>query len=66
LSLSDRGAAALAVRLRVAADDTAAANAALGYAPVFGADPWPPAFAARLAAHLATLRQGGMAALLAS
>ncbi|MDR6856167.1 mannitol dehydrogenase family protein [Variovorax guangxiensis] len=66
LTISDPGAAPLAMRLRQAADDIAAANAALRYAPVFGAAPWPAPFAARLAAHLSTLRQGGMAALLAS
>jgi fructuronate reductase len=33
---------------------------------VFGSGPWPQPFATRLARHFATLRQGGMAALLAS
>ncbi|MEO5738921.1 MAG: mannitol dehydrogenase family protein [Variovorax sp.] len=65
LTISDPGAEALAERLRAAADDGDAARAALAHGPVFGSAPWPPAFAARLARHLTTLRQGGMAALLA-
>jgi fructuronate reductase len=64
LDISDPGAAALIRRLRAERDSLAAVRAALGYAPVFGAWPWPPAFAARLAAHLQTLRRGGLAALL--
>jgi fructuronate reductase len=64
LVVSDPGAAPLAARLREASSDSAAASAALAHAPVFGAEPYPPAFVARLARHLATLRQGGMTALL--
>ena len=66
LVVSDPGAEPLAARLRQAADDSAAVQAALAYPPVFGSEPWPPAFAARIAAHLSTLRQGGMRALLAA
>jgi len=66
LTISDPGAQPLAERLRSAADDTqAAVRAALAHVPVFGATAWPPAFAARLARHLSTLRKGGVAALLA-
>jgi fructuronate reductase len=65
LVISDPGAASLAARLRSAASDADAAFAALAHASVFGADPWPPAFAARLAGHLSTLRQRGTKALLA-
>lgn len=65
LLISDPGAAALAARVRQAANDTDAANAALAHGAVFGSEPWPPAFVARLARHLSTLRQGGMTALLA-
>jgi fructuronate reductase len=64
LVVSDPGAAPLAARLREASGDSAAASAALAYTPVFGTEPYPPAFATRLAGHLATLRQGGMSALL--
>lgn len=65
LTISDPGAEALASRLRSAASDNDAIHAALGHEAVFGHEPWPPALAARLARHLSTLRQGGMAALLA-
>jgi fructuronate reductase len=64
LVINDPGAPALAERLRSAADATGAVHAALAHTPVFGDAPWPAAFAARLAAHLTTLRQRGMAALL--
>jgi len=64
LSISDPGAAPLAACLRQAASEADAANAALAHTPVFGSAPWPPAFAARLARHLSTLRRGGMTALL--
>ncbi|VTU46135.1 Mannitol 2-dehydrogenase (plasmid) [Variovorax sp. SRS16] len=65
LVISDPGADALAARVRQAANDVDAANAALAHGPVFGTQPWPPAFAERLAGHLSTLRHGGMTALLA-
>nr|WP_231378490.1 mannitol dehydrogenase family protein [Bordetella sp. FB-8] len=65
LHISDPGAAALAERLRQAPSPQRAAAAALAHAPVFGAEPYPPAFAARIARHLTRLREGGMAALLA-
>ena len=64
LVVSDPGAEALAARLRAAGSEADAARAALAHSAVFGDEPWPEAFAGRLAAHLATLRQGGMAALL--
>jgi fructuronate reductase len=63
LAVSDPGAAALTARLR-APDAGDAARAALAHAPVFGAEPWPPAFADRLAAYLSRLHRGGLAALL--
>lgn len=65
LTISDPGAEALAACLKSAASDSDAIHAALAHAPVFGHEPWPPVLAARLAGHLSTLRQGGMAALLA-
>lgn len=64
LAVSDPGAPALAERLRAAGDPLATAQAALAHTAVFGRTPWPAAFAARLASRLATLRQGGIAALL--
>ncbi|MGN6580639.1 MAG: mannitol dehydrogenase family protein [Bordetella sp.] len=64
LHISDPGAAALAERLRQAASPRQAIAAALAHTPVFGAEPYPPAFAARIAQHLITLKEGGMAALL--
>jgi len=64
LVISDPGAPALAERLRANVDATAAVNAALAHTSVFGDMAWPPAFVARLATHLATLRRGGMNALL--
>ena len=64
LVINDPGAPALAERLRSAADPTAAVHAALTHTSVFGAAPWPEAFVSRLATHLSTLRQRGMAALL--
>lgn len=66
LVISDPGAAALAARVRQAANDTDAASAALAHSAVFGTQPWPPVFAGRLAQHLSTLRRGGMTALLSS
>ncbi len=65
LHISDPGAAALAERLRQASSPQQAVAAALAHAPVFGAESYPPAFAARIAQHLTTLKEGGMAALLA-
>ncbi len=64
LVVSDPGAPALAERLRSAADAGAAVQAALAHRSVFGDAPWPADFTARLTAHLSTLRNGGMAALL--
>jgi fructuronate reductase len=66
LTLSDPGAPALAARLRAAGSEQAAAQAALSHGAVFGRDPWPEAFVARLASHLSVLRRGGTQALLAS
>lgn len=65
LSISDPGAAELAARLRAARTPLDAVQAALAHTSVFGTAPWPPAFAARLADHLATLQRGGTAALIA-
>jgi fructuronate reductase len=64
LQISDPGAAALAKRLRQASSPQQAVAAALAHAAVFGAEPYPPAFAARIAQHLTTLKEGGIAALL--
>lgn len=64
LLVNDPGAAPLAARLREAGPADAAVRAALGYASVFGADPWPEAFAGRLVRHLSTLRAGATRALL--
>ena len=64
LVISDPGAPALAERLRGAADAGAAVRAALALVPVFGDAPWPADFVTRLADHLATVRRGGVAALL--
>ncbi|MEJ8825527.1 mannitol dehydrogenase family protein [Variovorax humicola] len=66
LVISDPGAAALAACMRETGNDTDAAKAALAHRPVFGTQPWPSAFADRLARHLCALRQGGMTALLAT
>ncbi|WP_232540172.1 mannitol dehydrogenase family protein [Azohydromonas aeria] len=63
--ISDPGAAPLAQRLREARGEHDAVAAALGLASVFGREPWPEVFAQRVAAHLALLRRGGTAALLA-
>jgi fructuronate reductase len=65
LVISDLGALALAARMRAAGEPLAAVQAALAHAPVFGTGSWPEAFAVRLAGHLASLRRGGVAALLA-
>ncbi|HXZ07530.1 MAG TPA: mannitol dehydrogenase family protein, partial [Paraburkholderia sp.] len=64
LSISDPGATVLAERLRAANTPLDAVLAALTHTSVFGTTPWPKAFAGRLAGHLATLRQGGTAALI--
>ncbi|WP_325344771.1 mannitol dehydrogenase family protein [Xylophilus sp.] len=66
LALGDPGAPPLVALLRAAASTRAAADAALGYAPVFGTAPWPACLAARLAAHLDTLAAQGTDGLLAS
>jgi fructuronate reductase len=65
LVISDPGAAALAAKLRDAGGAQPAVQAALSHDSVFGRDPWPDAFVARLAAHLSVLRRGGAEALLA-
>ncbi|KAF1059155.1 mannitol dehydrogenase family protein [Burkholderia gladioli] len=65
LAISDPGAAALTGRLRAADTPLDAAQAALGHHGVFGAAPWPADFVARLARHLAGLRERGTEALLA-
>lgn len=64
LVINDPGAPALVERLRSAGSALGAVQAALAHTSVFGDAAWPAAFAARLAAHLSTLRQGGMIALL--
>jgi len=64
LVISDPGAASLAARMRAAGN--ASARAALAHTTVFGETPWPDAFVARLSKHLATVRDGGSAALLSS
>ncbi|HSW06757.1 mannitol dehydrogenase family protein [Aquabacterium sp.] len=66
LVISDPGAPKLVERLRSAGRAQDAVQAALAHAPVFGAEAWPAAFVARLAAHLSTLRQGGITALLST
>ncbi len=66
LIVSDPGAPGLAARLRAAAGPAEAVQQALDYAPVFGDRDWPAAFTARLAAHVAMLRQHGAPALLQS
>ncbi len=65
LKIEDAGAPALAARLRATPDAAAAVRSALTHASVFGNESWPEPFVARLAAHLAALRRGGVAALLA-
>ena len=49
-----------------AGDASGTVLAALAHKAVFGDDPWPEPFVARLAAHLAVLRRSGVAALLDS
>ena len=66
LVISDPGASALVMRMHAAGAERDAVYAALGHTSVFGHDAWPQAFIARLAAHLATLRQRGVNALLAA
>ena len=64
LVIGDPGVPSLAQRLRAAGPDTdAVVRAALAHTAVFGDAPWPEAFATRIAAHIATLRAGGVAAL---
>ena len=65
LAAGDPGAPALATVLRGAGGASAAVQAALAFAPVFGHDPWPEALGDRLATHLDTLDQGGTPALFA-
>ena len=65
LVISDPGASALVMRMHAAGGKRDAVCAALGHTSVFGHDAWPQAFIARLATHLATLRQRGVNALLA-
>ena len=64
LVISDPGAPALAARMQGAGDASGTVLAALAHKAVFGNDPWPEPFVARLAAHLAVLRRSGLAALL--
>lgn len=65
LAVSDPGAQALAARLHAATTPLDAVQSALEHRSVFGSTPWPQAFAARLAGHLAALRQRGTNALIA-
>lgn len=65
LAMSDPGAATLGARLRAAHNANDVVRAALAHTSVFGEGPWPEAFIARLAKHLAVLRNHGVAALLA-
>jgi fructuronate reductase len=64
LIISDPGAAALAARMRSAREPSDVARAALAQTNVFGDAPWPDGFVARLSEHLASLRRGGVGALL--
>ena len=66
LVISDPGAAALATRMRAEPNPNGIVRAALAYSSVFGDVPWPDAFTARLERYLATVRSGGVAALLSS
>lgn len=65
LVISDPGAAALVTRMRGAGGERATVQAALGHTSVFGHEGWPDVFIDRMAAHLSTLRQRGVNALLA-
>jgi fructuronate reductase len=64
LAISDPGAAALGARLQAAHNADDVIRAALAHTGVFGEAPWPEGFIARLAKHLAVLRNHGVAALL--
>src|SRR5262249_43052935 len=64
LKINDPGAAALVSRLRTAGDELETVRSVLAHASVFGDEEWPEAFIARLAAHLAVLSKGGVAALI--
>lgn len=64
LIIGDLGAPALVAALRGASTDADAVAAALAHTNVFGGEAWPAPFVCRLAAHLAMLRQHGLAALL--
>jgi fructuronate reductase len=64
LVISDPGAERLAATLCVARDAEQSVRAVLDHHHVFGREPWPDDFIARIARHLAVLRRGGTAALL--
>ena len=64
LTLSDPGADAITRRMQAAGPASNRARAALDHHAVFGYAPWPDDFLARLDRHMATLREGGAAALL--
>ena len=64
LVVSDPGAERLARRVRAAGDAREAVAAALDVDAVFGPEPWPAAWIARVAAHLDAVRRGGTDALL--
>jgi fructuronate reductase len=65
LTVSDPGAAALSLQLHTAGNEHDTVAAALAFNSVFGREPWPDAFAHRIATYLAQLRRGGTTALLA-
>jgi fructuronate reductase len=64
LVISDPGAAALGARMRARNNPNDVVRAALAQTSVFGESPWTDAFIARLSKHLATIRNGGVDALL--
>jgi len=64
LVISDPGAATLGARLHAAHNVNDVVRAALAHTSVFGELPWPDPFIARLAKHLAVLRNHGVVALL--
>jgi len=64
LVISDPGAAALGARMRARNNPNDVVRAALAQTSVFGESPWTDAFIARLSKHLATVRNGGVDALL--
>jgi fructuronate reductase len=63
LEISDPGAATLRARMCAMRNHHDAVTAALTFSTVFGDEPWPQRFVARLADHLATLSEGGVDAL---